>query len=103
MPKNKKAGLPGTFTKRSDTEDYGCETRRIPKDNFVIEGNPTPRSPFTPSWSFSPDRYSPASRSITGGIRYVASFVWDPPPRTTASFPPQTSAARSRIRHAMFQ
>jgi radical SAM superfamily enzyme YgiQ (UPF0313 family) len=47
--------------------------------------------------------YSPASRSMIGGIRYVANFVWDPPPNTTTSFPPQTSPARSRIRSAMFQ
>jgi len=49
------------------------------------------------------DRYDPASRSMTGGIRYVASRVSDPPPRTTSSFPPQTSSARSRISRAMFQ
>ena len=61
-----------------DWREWTCETGRAPAPVFPV--------------------YSPASRSMIGGIRYVASFVWDPPPSTTASFPPQTSPARSRIR-----
>lgn len=46
---------------------------------------------------------SPASSSMIGGIRTVASRRWDPPPRTTSSLPPQTSSAISRIRRAILQ
>ncbi len=43
------------------------------------------------------------SCSMTEGISEVARRVREPPPRTTTSFPPQTSPASSRILRAIFR